>query len=128
MKKVSVLLFFILMIVTASWAQQKTAFRNCHNYNIKLQEKMGKDFPRVKFKVAGITTQKQADALLKELKSKFEMKREKIKADGSFSAYIKNTVTADQVRDILIKQGYDYDFETVQLMDKALVEKIKSKK
>ena len=89
---------------------------------------MGADFKQVKFRIAGVSTQEQANTLLEQIKSSFETKRARIKPDGSFSAYMKKEVNADELRIVLIKQGYDYDFETVKLVDKALMESLKKNK
>jgi len=135
MKKLSLIILLSVLFASISIAQEQQKknhieFKTCHN-NIG----NGKDYysmvengyQQVRFMIAGINNQKDADALLRVLKSKIEMQKSRIKQDGSFYAFIKKSTTADQVRIILLAQHYDYDFETV-LVNKMVMDSLQKSK
>jgi len=128
-------MLFIVLFVSVSIAQEqkkesRVEFKKCiRGGNEKESLALSrKGYRYVKFKIRNVNSQEIASFLLLELQEKFDIKKSRLDNIGRFAAFIKKDITADQIRLILLNQNYDYDFKTVQLVDKTLIESLKNKK
>jgi len=127
MKKIKLIIgVFILLFTLNLSAQEKKEydFRTSPIGN-KLQSEVGKDFRYVAFVIKGIKTPAQKQVLKNILRKNPNFKRVSINTVNEFHGFINKKLSAQDVRQILLSQGFDFRFDKYKFKGCYLNEQFK---
>jgi len=112
MKKTElILLGFMILLSLSVFSQAKDYEFKTRPVGEKLQYEVGSDFQFVSFNIKGIKTSSQKLALVNLLESNSNFKRVRISNSHEFHGFIHKSLKAQDVRGILLAQGFDFKFD-----------------